>query len=224
MIGESHTAAWSSDSGEVYIFGDNQDGLLGLGHQENTFGPQLIESLTEAASYGIRVKQVAIGSTHSICLMDMKEVEQSDTDGVFVWGLNQFSQLGLKEGNIQFVDVPTQLDPEVFSKGVKQVGAFSTYSAAIDSEGTIYTWGRGDCGRLGYPVKLKVQKTPCPIRSLSNVKIEKVALGAYHTIALSEDGDLYSWGAGINGQLGHGRVEQEVWTLKFNSCSNFQER
>jgi alpha-tubulin suppressor-like RCC1 family protein len=45
------------------------------------------------------------------------------------------------------------------------------------------------------------------------VKIEKIGLGTYHALALSLDGKVISWGAGISGQLGHGRVQKEVSQL-----------
>lgn len=54
------------------------------------------------------------------------------------------------------------------------------------------------------------------VRLKPGVKIQKVALGFYHVLALSTENRVLSWGAGLNGQLGHGKVDKEV-NLKFNS-------
>lgn len=44
------------------------------------------------------------------------------------------------------------------------------------------------------------------IESLQHVIIKKVAVhsGGKHAMALSEDGDVFSWGEGDDGKLGHG--------------------
>jgi E3 ubiquitin-protein ligase HERC2 len=44
------------------------------------------------------------------------------------------------------------------------------------------------------------------IESLQHVVIKKVAVhsGGKHAMALSVDGDLFSWGEGDDGKLGHG--------------------
>jgi alpha-tubulin suppressor-like RCC1 family protein len=44
--------------------------------------------------------------------------------------------------------------------------------------------------------------SPSPITKLSNKKIISVACGFYHSLALSDIGDVYSWGRGFEGQLG----------------------
>jgi len=46
------------------------------------------------------------------------------------------------------------------------------------------------------------------VKGLEN--IIKVSLGIHHAVALTSNGLLYSWGRGINGQLGHGEIANEV--------------
>jgi alpha-tubulin suppressor-like RCC1 family protein len=48
------------------------------------------------------------------------------------------------------------------------------------------------------------QETPVLISHLAHIKIVKVKCGQQHSLALSEDGHVYSWGLGVLGQLGHG--------------------
>ena len=63
---------------------------------------------------------------------------------------------------------------------------------------------------MGYKTETKQQKTPKIITFFSDIIITKVSLGGYHAAALSEDGEIYTWGRGINGQLGHGSMTNEV--------------
>jgi alpha-tubulin suppressor-like RCC1 family protein len=38
----------------------------------------------------------------------------------------------------------------------------------------------------------------------------KVCLGFHHAAAITEEGLLFTWGRGVNGQLGHGELPSEV--------------
>ena len=39
---------------------------------------------------------------------------------------------------------------------------------------------------------------------------QQVACGDFHTAAVTPTGELYTWGEGVNGKLGHGNNEPEV--------------
>lgn len=82
------------------------------------------------------------------------------------------------------------------------------YSAALTTSGQVYTWGSGEFGRLGY-IENKKQSQPRLLKELSGHNITKVSLGYYHAAAVSDQGLVFTWGRGINGQLGHGSILNE---------------
>lgn len=192
------------------MFGDNSLGNLGMGPSTNSIisTPMIVESLQTAAEYGIKVSSISVGENHTIAIMNM-QIEENPKSDIFVWGSNSFNQLGLKDAKNQIIDVPHQLDPESFKDGFSVVDAHSSYSAAVDTNGNLWTWGRGDCERLGYRAKFKVQKYPKVVYLSQKIKIMKVSLGGYHAMALDYNGRVLTWGAGISGQLGHGKVQKE---------------
>lgn len=57
--------------------------------------------------------------------------------------------------------------------------------------------------QLGLGSKTLDSKTPTPIPALSAYRITQVACGAHHSAAVTSHGDLFTWGRGIEGQLGH---------------------
>jgi RCC1 and BTB domain-containing protein len=67
----------------------------------------------------------------------------------------------------------------------------------------VYTWGRGDDGRLGHGDN-GWKYVPRLTHSLTGQIITHVTCGSYHTAAVSSNGDLYTWGGGMYGKLGHG--------------------
>jgi hypothetical protein len=73
-----------------------------------------------------------------------------------------------------------------------------------------YSWGRNDDFQLGYPTLADDKKTPKRIMfaqsesKFDQVSIRDITSASTYTLALSEDGTVYSWGRGHNGHLGNG--------------------
>jgi alpha-tubulin suppressor-like RCC1 family protein len=76
---------------------------------------------------------------------------------------------------------------------------------ALTGNGEIYSWGYNEYGELGHGDTSTGPKPPIKIEGiLSGVKIVKIAAGSDHTLAISDNGTLYSWGFNSDGQLGSG--------------------
>jgi len=71
----------------------------------------------------------------------------------------------------------------------------------VSHSGAVYAWGRNDKGQLGLGDTTD-KIFPTQVRSLRNQKICFVACGAEHTVCLTEDGGVFSFGSGQYGQLG----------------------
>lgn len=75
--------------------------------------------------------------------------------------------------------------------------------------GEVYGWGYNDKYQLGLRHRYN-QERPQLIKSLLHEKIIQVACGQQHSLALTNDGKVYSWGLGVFGQLGHSRLSDEA--------------
>ena len=81
------------------------------------------------------------------------------------------------------------------------------HAAVLTAAGEVYTWGRGGFGRLGHGDAHSL-KAPRLVRgALVGVVCAQVACGFAYTAAVSAQGALYTWGAGENGRLGLGDVD-----------------
>jgi len=85
--------------------------------------------------------------------------------------------------------------------------------------GEVFTWGSGEFGRLGY-VDTKKQSQPRLMKELSGQFITKLSLGYYHAAAINDKGTVFTWGRGINGQLGHGSILNEDSVRPVSEISN----
>nr|GEV70481.1 ultraviolet-B receptor UVR8 [Tanacetum cinerariifolium] len=101
-------------------------------------------------------------------------------------------------------EIGTYVDSGNISRKVVAISAGEAHTLALTGDGSVYSWGRGTFGRLGtgsehdrlFPIKVGFGSDP------HRVKIVGVAAGAYHSLALSDDGSVWSWGHNTYGQLG----------------------
>ena len=104
-------------------------------------------------------------------------------------------------------DASPQLVEGLLGLPVASVCCGGQHAAVLTRDGDVYTWGRGGFGRLGHG-DVRSLKAPRLVRGgLAGVVCAQVACGFAYTAAVSRDGALYTWGAGENGRLGLGDVD-----------------
>mgnify|MGYP001184691533 FL=1 len=74
---------------------------------------------------------------------------------------------------------------------------------ALTVDGKVFSWGEGDDGKLGHCSRLSCEK-PRLIEALKAKRVRDVACGSSHSAAITSNGELYTWGCGEYGRLGHG--------------------
>ncbi|AKV54968.1 hypothetical protein AB656_00245 [Bifidobacterium actinocoloniiforme DSM 22766] len=84
-----------------------------------------------------------------------------------------------------------------------QISAGSFHSLAIGTDGNTYAWGYNFNGQLGDGTRAS-RSAPVRVSTPPGVRFTAVSAGGYHSLAISSDGRLYSWGSNSNGQLGDG--------------------
>ena len=85
----------------------------------------------------------------------------------------------------------------------KRVAAGDSFSLAIRSNGTLWSWGSNTYGQLGGG---QARREPLQVGSDSNWKY--VSAGTSHVVAIKTDGTLWAWGSNSNGKLGLGNTTQ----------------
>ena len=118
-----------SDNGTVNSFGRNNEGALGLGHNNDVSLPTPIPNLPQ-------INMISCGDQFTVCV---------DYEG-FIWsfGRNDFGQLGTGNSTREF-NVPQKLlnIPPVFS-----VSCGSDHTLIITNDSNLWSWGRDDFGQL----------------------------------------------------------------------------
>jgi len=110
---------------------------------------------------------------------------------------------------------PAQLEASLERKGaqrglktLKAVSVFCGFhhTALLTENGQVFTWGAGSKGQLGHENVSDTLWVPKPVAGLSlasiGERVWKVACGGNHSLALTQSGQIYSFGSNARGQLG----------------------
>ena len=139
----------------------------------------------------------AAAGEHTLLLTDLGQV--------LSFGYNALGQLGLGDTNTRHTPC---LVEELVGTFVVQVTAGNASSGAVSATGKSFTWGIGDGYGLGHGTT-DHQHTPKRVEALTKYTITQLALGWRHGMVLDDKGNVYSWGLGGWGQLGHGNNENQ---------------
>uniref|UniRef100_A0A182IU73 HECT-type E3 ubiquitin transferase n=1 Tax=Anopheles atroparvus TaxID=41427 RepID=A0A182IU73_ANOAO len=189
--GGKHCLALSSD-GEVFSWGEGEDGKLGHGNRDSYDRPKLIEALS-----GIGVVDIACGSAHSACITSQGHV--------LTWGKGRYGRLG-------HGDSEDQLQPKLVEAllGYRAIdiacGSGDAQTLCITDDDNVWSWGDGDYGKLGRGGSDGC-KIPMKIESLAGLGVTKVECGSQFSVALTRSGAVYTWGKGDYHRLGHGNTD-----------------
>lgn len=177
-------------SGEIYSWGSNRDGQLGLDHKNNTLIPQKINLEN--------VKKIKCGEYHCVALTHSGEI--------FSWGDYRFGQLGL--GYDYFVRKPEKIN----LTNVRDIDCGNYHSVAITYDNIAYVWGRNDSGELGLGHKKNI-KMP---HKLDWTNIKKIKCFDAGTIIKTLENEIYLCGSHEYSILGLGYSSDIRPPLKLN--------
>lgn len=184
--GGAHVIALDS-GGKVVTWGRGTSGQLGHGEMVNRLQPKVVKALE-----CFFIINVSAGWSHSGFV--------SDTGYLFTCGDGSFGQLG--HGDYNSRSSPERVS-NFHSRHVRQIACGMRHSLALlqDQSGNqVYSFGSGRRGQLGVSIE-KVRSVSLPQTSSGLVGVEIVCLYANgdHSAALSDDGQLYTWGRGFPG-------------------------
>jgi alpha-tubulin suppressor-like RCC1 family protein len=179
---------------ELWTWGFNSYGQLGINNTTDRSTP-----VTTFAG-GTNWKQVAGGGYHNAAIK---------TDGtLWTWGENYSGNLGV---NVAGATAHRSTPVTTFAGGTnwKQVSGGNFHTAAIKTDGTLWTWGYNYYGELGVNVAGPTTHRSTPVTTFAGgTNWKQVACGGDYTTAIKTDGTLWTWGDNSYGQIGDNTTTQ----------------
>jgi len=199
-------------NGDIYSFGDNTFGQLGIGSTVSQRQPRLLSC--ETVFDGHDVVMVSAGNDHSSCVT---------SDGsVWLWGFNLEPALGL--GDLVNRLAPVRIQPVYFNNSpVLMVACGCAFTMVLTTSGRVWTCGSGHLGMLGHGDQDdRNTLTEIAPGRFGNLEIGMIAVGAEHSLAITrETGILFTWGSNGGGELGLGYYSNFVTVPSSISPADF---
>lgn len=201
------------------------------------FKPTLLApDLFRGKSVQIRLIATSCSSCHSLCI---------DTNGnLYGWGRNEEAQLSGHAWSEQtsklVVYSPRHMEGPWGTTPLAVAAVGKSHSIVADTNGTAYACGSNKCGQLGInsTAERAISFKKCSIlttvstptnssSSTTSPAIRQLACGEAFTVALDDDGFLYSTGSSQNGQLGNGETGEYIekaGKVSYANAKQFEQR
>ncbi|MCD7465236.1 Ultraviolet-B receptor uvr8 [Datura stramonium] len=135
---------------------------------------------------------VACGWRHTICV--------SSSGALYTYGWSKYGQLGHGDFEDHLFPHKVQALHESFTS---QISGGWRHTMALTSDGKLYGWGWNKFGQVGVDDNCD-HCSPVQVKFPHDQKVILISCGWRHTLAVTERQNVFSWGRGTNGQLGHG--------------------
>ncbi|KAE9618205.1 putative chromatin regulator PHD family [Lupinus albus] len=193
-------SALATSNGKLFTFGDGTFGVLGHGDRQSVSYPKEVQLLS-----GLKTIKVACGVWHTAAIVEVMFQSGSNVSSrkLFTWGDGDKYRLG--HGNKETYLQPTCVSA-LIEYNFHQIACGHTMTVALTTSGHLFTMGGAENGQLGNP--LSDGKIPILVQDkLVGEFVEEISCGAHHVAVLTSRSELYTWGKGANGRLGHGDIE-----------------
>ncbi|MEZ4869317.1 MAG: hypothetical protein R3C14_48795 [Caldilineaceae bacterium] len=168
----------------VKCWGDNNDGQLGNGSNDNSSVPLDVNDLNH------EVSAISAGNS-SMCVL-------TTANGVKCWGRNLLGVLGI--GNTDARTLP--VDVIGLNSGIGSISVGGKHSCSVTLTSSVKCWGSNSEGQLGNGVAAN-QRAPVAVFDLNDAS-SAIGVGDSHSCVLMSSGAVTCWGANRYGQLGNG--------------------
>ncbi|CAG2163500.1 unnamed protein product [Oppiella nova] len=155
----------------------------------------------------VYVVDIVCGANHTLAL----------TGGghVYSWGYNESGEVG--NGTVNNQSVPYRVSGVLANQHVTGIACGNNFSVAITETGQLFNWGNNSTGQLGLANLQANQPLPIQMSFFNDMTVSKVVCGFGHTLVLTDDGQLYTFGRNSNGELGTGNNTLQTIPYKLDA-------
>jgi RCC1 and BTB domain-containing protein len=172
---------------EMFSYGTNTYGCLGLGHSNAVENPTKVNELCNK-----QIVKICFGHNHVLVL--------TKSGQCYSRGRNSEGQLG--NGTTTQSNVFNKIDG-LINKSINDISCGHLHSIVLLQNGEVYAFGYNLSGELGV-ANFTNQLIPTLVNGSNNKNIIVISCGTYHSLALTESKQIYSWGYNNVNQLGDG--------------------
>ena len=217
-VGDSHLLALTQ-AGNVLAWGGNESGQLADGTLRQRAYP--VQVLNEQ-------KQI-LGGITSVEAIGQSSIAVRADGRVFGWGAFGVLQPEPFETNSDALSRPVEPFARILTdnsgnqiRSVKQIALGQSHVLAVTFSNTVAGWGSNGFGQLGNGINSTVSGTSTVINGHGDplTGILEVAVGDSHSMAVRNDGQVFTWGSAENGRLGDGTNIDSYYAVEVRDQHN----
>jgi alpha-tubulin suppressor-like RCC1 family protein len=171
-----------SNTGDVYCWGENTVGQLGVGTTDSDPHP-LPQRVPSATTF----RKLFVGPLGTCAV--------ADDDNAYCWGNNLEGQLGTGSTALEL-----NATPMAGGRTFDTIALASDHGCGLTTGGETLCWGSNDFGQLGDGSHVS---SAVPVAVTMSEQVVEIAAGYGHSCAVTAQGSTYCWGDDAGGQLGH---------------------
>ncbi len=197
-VGSNHVLALTK-YGEVYAWGDNQYGQLGINSNESKNYATKVSG-EGGSSYLNRIIDISAGAYGSSAI--------NEFGWVFAWGNGTYGEMG--NGTTKTSATPSKT---VLNNGIS-VSTGAGHNVALDQSGRVYTWGRNSYGELGIG---STANSTIVLKTFETAT--EISASGFETVVKDIEGKVYATGLNTSGQLAQGTTGKYTNITKFTEIT-----
>lgn len=194
-------AAAPADASTTFAWGENKLDQLGTSAIGQSDTPLTVNGLT-------KVTAVSAGGRQSLALLSGGTVE--------AWGDGGNGELG--NGKHE-----KKTATPVAVSGLTEVSAISAghkSSLALMKNGTVWSWGGNEYGKLGVGRPNSNESSDVPLQVKGITEATAISAGFYYALALLKNGTVMAWGNGLYGNFGNGTTNSSDEPVPVTGLTN----
>lgn len=184
-----------TNGGRLFMWGRNSNGQIGDRTYATKYKPLELtdEFLLEIGEYIIDVE---IG--------DLNAAVITSTGKVFVWGNNDYGQIGDNTlvSKARPVNIDVYFTDLASNDKIKSLSIGKDHIVALSENGEVFAWGNNNYGQLALTSSNEYKKVPTKITSMLSGTIKEVYAGSEFSVVVATNNKVYTFGNNSNGQLG----------------------
>jgi alpha-tubulin suppressor-like RCC1 family protein len=173
---------------EVYAFGGNTNGILGLGHNNCVTEPTNVNELCDK-----NIVEFKSGWTHCMA--------RTYYGKIYSFGMNFWGHLGIGKKDNDFHK--PELINHLNEMKIVDMCCGGIHSLVLTNLGEVYAWGNNVLGQIGVEGCENVQLVPIKVIGFNSERVVMISCGIDYSLALTECGHVFRWGYNDCGQLGY---------------------